>query len=177
MNGAGTAPTALMRRSRSSLISVQWVILGRASGRGNESLRPLERGEDHVDGDVAVGVAVDLDAGAVHPLDPGVEVVLGRGDVAVIGRLDARIGRAHRHRALRERAVAGVLGGGAEPDPLVAEAGLDAVLDHGLQHVVLRLRSSRGGGDRRARAPPAAPAGRRPRDARWSGRSGRTAWR
>ena len=35
VNAAGTAPAALMRRTRSSLISVQWVILGRASGRGN----------------------------------------------------------------------------------------------------------------------------------------------
>ena len=35
VNGAGTAPTALMRRTRSSLISVQCVILGRASARGN----------------------------------------------------------------------------------------------------------------------------------------------
>ena len=35
MNSAGTAPIALIRRTRSSLISVQWVIFGRASARGN----------------------------------------------------------------------------------------------------------------------------------------------
>ena len=35
MNIAGTAPSALMRRTRSSLISVQCVIFGRASARGS----------------------------------------------------------------------------------------------------------------------------------------------
>ncbi len=79
---------------------------------------------------------IDLDAGPVHALDPGVEVGLRRGDVAVIFRLDARIRHAERHRALGERPVAGVLGGGAEPDPLVPETGRNAVLDHPLQHVV-----------------------------------------
>ena len=47
-------------------------------------------------------------------------------------------GRTHENVKAFE-AVAGVLGGGAEPDPLVAEAGRDAVLDHPLQHVVLGL--------------------------------------
>ena len=35
VNSAGTAPSAFMRRTRSSLMSVQWVIFGRASARGN----------------------------------------------------------------------------------------------------------------------------------------------
>ena len=35
MNIAGTAPSALMRFTRSGVISVQCVILGRASVRGN----------------------------------------------------------------------------------------------------------------------------------------------
>ena len=32
-----------------------------------------------------------------------------------------------------------MLGGGAEPDPFVAETGRDAVLDHRFQHLVLGL--------------------------------------
>jgi len=84
-------------------------------------------------------MAVDLDAGAVHPLDPAVEIGLGEDDIAVVGRFDALIRRAHRHRALRERAVAGVLRGRAEPDPLVAETAGDAVRDHALEHVLHRL--------------------------------------
>ena len=87
VNIAGTAPSALMRRTRSSLISVQWVIFGRASGAREQLLRALDGGEEHVDGDVAVGVAVDLDAGAMHPLDPGVQIVLRLGDVALVGGL------------------------------------------------------------------------------------------
>ena len=51
--------------------------LGARVGPRIEPLRPFERGQHHVDGDVAVGVAIDLDAGAVHPLDPGVEIGLG----------------------------------------------------------------------------------------------------
>ena len=79
-----------MRRTRSSLISVQWVILGRASARGNELLRPLDRGQHHVDGDIAIGVAVDLDARPMHPLDPGVEIVLRLRDVALVRRRRCR---------------------------------------------------------------------------------------
>jgi len=79
-----------------------------------QPLCPLECREHHIDGDIPVGVAVDLDAGPVHPLDPGVEVVLRRCEVAVVWRLDAGIGHAERHRALRERPVAGVLRGGAD---------------------------------------------------------------
>ena len=83
--------------------------LGARIGTRKEPLRALERLEHHVDGDISIGVAVDLDAGPVHPLDPCVEVVLRGGDVAPIRRLDAGIGLAERHRALRERAIAGVL--------------------------------------------------------------------
>ena len=101
--------------------------LGARVGSREQLLRPLDRGQHHIDGDVAIGMAIDLDAGAMHPLDPGVEIVLRLGDVAVVRRLDAGIGLAERHGALGERAVAGVLGRGAEPDPLVAEAGRDAV--------------------------------------------------
>ena len=109
-------------------------------GAGQQLLRALHGGEIHVDGHVAVGVAVHLDAGAVHALDPLVQRVLRLGDVALVGRRDAGIRRAQRHRALRERAVHGVLGRGAELDPLVAEAGLDAGGDHRLEHA---RRSSR----------------------------------
>ena len=128
-----------MRRTRSSLISVQCVIFGRASARGNSLLRAFDGGQHHVDGDIAVGVAVDLDAGAMHALDPRIEVVLRLGDVALVRRRDAGIRRAERHRALGERAVDGVLGGGAEPDPLVAEAARDAAGDHRLEHVAARF--------------------------------------
>ena len=87
MNIAGTAPSALMRRTRSSLISVQCVILGRASGRGNSFCARSKAVRIHVDRDVAVGVAVHLDAGAMHPLDPGVQILLRLGDVALVGGL------------------------------------------------------------------------------------------
>ena len=73
-----------MRRTRSSLISVQCVILGRASVRGKHFLRALDRREHHVDRDVAIRVAVHLDAGAVHALDPRIQVVLRLGDVASV---------------------------------------------------------------------------------------------
>ena len=73
VKSAGTAPSALMRRTRSALISVQWVIFGRAFGARQQLLRALDGGEIHVDRDVAVGVAVHLDAGAMHALDPVVQ--------------------------------------------------------------------------------------------------------
>jgi hypothetical protein len=76
--------------------------LGSRVGAREYPLRPLDRLEHHVDGDVAVGVAVDLDARPVHPLDPGVEILLRGGDVASVLRLDARIRHAERHGALRE---------------------------------------------------------------------------
>ena len=60
--------------------------LGTRVGPREQLLRALECGEVHVDGDVAVGVAVDLDAGAMHPLDPRVEIVLRLGDVAFVRR-------------------------------------------------------------------------------------------
>ena len=113
--------------------------LGARVGAREQPLRPLDRGQHHVDGDISIRVAVDLDARPMHPLDPGVEVVLRLGDVAFVRRLDAGIRRAERHRALRERPVDGVLGGGSQPDPLVAEAGRDAAGDHRLQHLAAGL--------------------------------------
>ena len=104
-------------------------------------------------------------------------VVLRLGDVALVGRRHARIRRAQRHGALRERAVHGVLGGGAELDPLVAESGLDAGRDHRLQRAAARFVADPVPAARRARARPASPAGCRPGGARWSGRSARTASR
>ena len=78
---------------------------------------------------------VQLDVGAVHPLAPGVQVVLGLGEIAVIAGGQAEIGLAHRHGAFRQRTVHRVLEGGAQPDPFVAEAALDPVLDHRFQQV------------------------------------------
>ena len=54
-------------------MSVQCVIFGPRVGAREQLLRALDRGQHHVDGDVAVRVAVHLDAGAVHALDPRVE--------------------------------------------------------------------------------------------------------
>src|SRR5262249_567133 len=88
---------------------------------------------------VAVRVAVDLDAGAMHALHPRVERVLRLGDVALVWRSDPRIRLAERHRPLGERTVDGVFGRGAEPDPLVAESGGDAGGDHRLEHIAARL--------------------------------------
>ena len=61
--------------------------------------------------------------------------VLRLRDVALVRRHDAGIGRAERHGAFGERSVDGVLGGGAEPNPLVAETGHDAAGDHRVQHL------------------------------------------
>ena len=71
-------------------------------GKPELLLRALERREIHVDRDVAVRVAVHLNAGAVHALDPVINLVLGGDDVASVKRLYAGIGRAQRHGALRE---------------------------------------------------------------------------
>ena len=90
MNIAGTVPVAFMRRTRSSLIKLQCVIFGRASAPRKRLLRALDRREHHVDRDVAVGVAVHLDARAMHALDPRVEIVLRLGDVAFVGRRRCR---------------------------------------------------------------------------------------
>ena len=120
-------------------MSVQCVILDARRRAGTALLRALEGGEIHVDGDVAVGVAIHLNAGAMHALDPGVELVLRLRDVAFVRRLHARIRNAQGHRALGERSVDGVLRGRAELDPLVAEAGHDAARDHRVQHPAARL--------------------------------------
>src|SRR5438552_4588332 len=99
-------------------------------GMREEPLCALIRLEHHVDGDISIGVAVGLDAGAMHSLDPGVEVVLRGGDIAPIRRLDALIWLAERHRPLRELAIASVFRCGAELDPLVPETGPNARLDN-----------------------------------------------
>ena len=56
-------------------------------GSREQLLRALDGGQHHVDGHVAIGVAVDLDARAMHPLDPGIQIVLRLGDVALVRRL------------------------------------------------------------------------------------------
>src|SRR5688572_9544600 len=67
-------------------------------------------------------------------LDPRVELVLRLRDVALVGRLDAGVRDAQRHRALGERPVDRVLRRRAELDPLVADAAHDAALDHRIEH-------------------------------------------
>ena len=101
--------------------------------------RALHRREIHVDRHVAVGVAIHLDAGAMHALDPGVQRFLRLGDVAFVGRCHIRIRKAERHRPLGERSVDGVFRGGAELDPVVAETTLDAGADHGLERAAVDL--------------------------------------
>jgi hypothetical protein len=49
---------------------VQCVIFGRALARGDSFSARSIAGQVHVDRHIAVGVAVDLDAGAMHALDP-----------------------------------------------------------------------------------------------------------
>ena len=83
----------------------------------------LVRLEHHVDRDVAVGVNADLPVVAVRVLDGLVDLLLRHRQDAVVVGADVR--RAHAHRALRRRAVGGVLHA-ADADPLVAEAGVDA---------------------------------------------------
>ena len=128
-----------MRRTRSSLISVQCVILGRASARGNSRC--------------ARSTAVSTISIATSPLAWQLTWMPARCTRSIqalrsscvsvtlplYGGVDAGIRRAERHGALGERPVDGVLGGGAEPDPLVAEAGLDAAGDHRLQHLAAGL--------------------------------------
>ena len=151
--------------------------LGTRVGSREQLLRALDRGQHHIDRDIPIGVAVDLDARAMHPLDPGVEIVLRLRDVALVRRSDAGIGRAERHRALGERPVDRVLRGGSEPDPLVAEAGLQCRRRSSPPAPCRWPHSSPGAAVLRAPAPAAGRTDRRPRDARWSRHSGQTVWR
>src|SRR5258708_19945246 len=84
-------------------------------------------------------MAIQPDAGTMHPLRPGVEVVLRLRQIALVVWRDADIGLADRHGALGERSIYRVLRGGAQPDPLVAETAFDAVLNHRFQQVSGRL--------------------------------------
>src|SRR5438034_5186171 len=50
-------------------------------------LCPLDRCEDHIDGDIPIRVAINLNTTPMHSLDPSVEVVLGLDE---IGRASCR---------------------------------------------------------------------------------------
>ena len=89
VNTAGTAFIALMRRQMLSLIRLQWVILGLASARGIHLQRAFISGQHMIDGDIAIGVAVQLDAGAIDLVGPGIEVFLVLGEIAIVWRRDA----------------------------------------------------------------------------------------
>src|SRR4029078_10501817 len=106
---------------------------------GKAALCPLDGGEEHVDGDVAVRVAVHLNAGAVNLLHPGVEVLLRLRDVSPIRRRDAGIWRAQCHCALGERSVDGMLGRRAELHPLVTEARGQAAGDERVESTSARF--------------------------------------
>ena len=73
MNIAGTAPSAL--HAAHEVVVDQRAVrdLRTRVGPREQLLRALERGQVHVDRHVAVGVAVHLDAGAMHALDPRVQ--------------------------------------------------------------------------------------------------------
>ena len=92
VNRAGTAPAALIRATRSALMLVQCVIFGRASGARIELLRAFDGGQDLVDRQIAVGMAVRLDPRPMHTLDPRIELVLRLGDIAPVRRIGARVG-------------------------------------------------------------------------------------
>ena len=65
--------------------------LGARVGAREQLLRALHRGQEHVDRHIAIGVTVHLDARAMHLLNPGVELVLGLCDVALVIRSVSRI--------------------------------------------------------------------------------------
>ena len=82
--------------------------------------------QDHVDGDVAVGVDPDLPVRAVGALHDLVDLLLAHGqDAVVVGAADVR--GAHAHGPLRRRAVGTVLDP-AYAQPLVTETGRNARL-------------------------------------------------
>jgi hypothetical protein len=87
------------RKNAGSLDAPQQIIVDQGAmrnlrthvGARKQLLRPLERGKDHVDCDVSVCVAINLNSRPVHSLDPGVEISLRLSDVALIRRLDSRV--------------------------------------------------------------------------------------
>src|SRR5271170_2386488 len=89
--------------------------------------------EHMVDGDIAIGMAVELDSSAVHALAPPIEILLRFSDVALIARGRAGIRDAHGHGALRKRAIRGVLKCRAQLDPFIAQSGGHAPSDHRLE--------------------------------------------
>ena len=113
--------------------------LGAGVGSWIELERAFVSGENAIDGDVSIGVAVEADVGTMNAFDPGVEVLLGLGEIAIVGRRNVFEGRADGHGALRERTIDSVLRGSAKRDVFVAEAGFDAVVDHGFEQLAVRL--------------------------------------
>src|SRR5215469_3914411 len=93
-------------------------------------LRPLIGREHHVDGNIAIRMAVRLNPRTLHSLHPGIEIILRLNDVASVWRIRTFIGLAHGHGAFGEGPVSRVLRSGAETNPLVAEAGADSILNH-----------------------------------------------
>ncbi len=120
------------------MTSVQCVIFGRASFDGEQLLSAGHCFQHHVDRYIAVGVAIDLDARAVHALHPGIECFLRLGDISFVPG-SRRVARTPRHRAFRERAVDGVLPGCADAQPLIAESAANARGDHPLQVGIVQL--------------------------------------
>ncbi len=106
--------------------------LGTRIGSGFQAQRALICGKDMIDCDVAIGVAIHLNAGAVHALAPFIQVLLRFSHVAFVA-VAAGIGDADGHGAFGERAVRGVFAGRAQPDPLIAQAGRHAAAQHGLE--------------------------------------------
>jgi len=118
LNIAGTTSSAFIPPDQRGIDLAAMGDLGPGVGARVKLQRPFIGGEDAVDGDIAIGVAVELDMGAVHPFAPGVEIVLRFGEIAVIAGGHADIGLAHRHGAFGQRAVRHMLPGGAQPEPI-----------------------------------------------------------
>src|SRR6185295_11141571 len=71
----------------------------------------------------------------MHTFHPGVQVVLRRGDIALIRRLNSGIRFAESHRPFGKRSVDRVLGCGAESNPFISKPSGDTAGDHRLEHV------------------------------------------
>src|SRR5689334_10428205 len=98
-------------------------------------LYSLDGCEYHIDGDIAVGVTIDLDSRPVHAFDPRIESVLGLRDITFVCGQDAGIRSAERHGPFRKRTVNCVLGCGSKPNPLVAEASRNTAADHRFENI------------------------------------------
>ena len=107
-------------------------------GNRHEAKNAFIGGEDMIDRDIAIGVAVHLNTRAMHPLAPCVQDFLSFGHIAAVA-VAAGIRDADGHGAFGERSVRRVLAGRTEANPLIAKTGRHAAAQHGLELRPLRL--------------------------------------